>query len=196
MKNIFIIGLFIFSFSVLGQDIKLGLEISPSFQLQSIRNKNTGIFSSISGYGFNVGVPVKIGLDDDKSFSTGLAYEFAAFDNKVNNFLVSSLRLNSIHVPITYNIPILEGFYLNTGIGVNYIFSSKEYGGGNWLNTNSIVNQIQPYLSLGASTLVDLGNHNYELGINARYHLIDIWKYAVQTRTNIIGIDLNMKYYF
>lgn len=196
MKKLVTLLLIIASTNSFSQNINFGLEVSPSFQLQSMRNKNTGLFSSVSGYGFNVGLPIKIALSDDKSLSTGISYEFAAFDNKVNGFLVSSVRFNSIHVPIIYNIPIIEGFYFNTGIGVNYIFSSKQYGGGIWLNINSVTNQIQPYLAAGVSTLVDLGSNTYELGINARYHIIDIWKNATQTKTNIIGIDLNMKYYF
>jgi hypothetical protein len=196
MKILAFLLLLIFSTSSYSQNINFGIEVSPSFELQSIRNKSTGLFSSISGYGFNIGMPIKFNLDNERSISSGITYEFTAFDNKINNYLVSSLRLNSLHVPFIYNIPVIEGFYFNTGVGLNYIFSSKQFGGGIWLNTNSIVNQVQPYIAAGLSTLVDLGSNNYELGVNARYHIIDIWQYANQTRTKIIGIDLNMKYYF
>tara|TARA_B100000809_G_scaffold245188_1_gene271880 strand:+ start:239 stop:829 length:591 start_codon:yes stop_codon:yes gene_type:complete len=196
MKIVALLLLFIFSTFSYSQNTNFGIEVSPSFELQSIKNKNTGLLSSISGYGFNIGMPIKFNVDNEKSISSGITYEFTAFDNKINNYLASSLRLNSLNVPLIYNIPVIQGFYFNTGIGINYIFLSKQFGGGIWLNTNTIVNQFQPYLAAGLSTLVDLGTNNYELGVNARYHLIDIWKNTDQTRTNIIAIDLNMKYYF
>lgn len=196
MKKLLTILIFISSTISFSQDVSFGLEVSPSFQLQSIRNKSTGLFSSISGYGFNLGVPIKFMLSDNKSFSTGLSYEFSAFDNKVNNFLISSLRLNSLHIPIMYNYPIIDGLYINAGGGINYIFKSKEYGGGIWLNTNSLTNNFQPYIATGLSTIAERSTNTYELGVNARYHIIDIWKYATTTSTKIIAIDLNLKYYF
>lgn len=196
MKKIYFILALLTTTSSIAQNLIFGIEVSPSYQLQSIRNKATGLFSSISGYGFNLGAPIKINLTDNKSISTGLLYEFSAFDNRVNTFLISSLRLNSVHIPITYNYPIIERLYLNAGGGINYIFNSKEYGGGIWLKTNSIINQFQPYVAAGLSTLMDRNTNTYELGVNARYHFIDIWKYAAQTSTSIIAIDLNLKYYF
>jgi len=196
MKKIYFIFALLATTSSFAQDLTLGIELSPSYQLQSIRNKATGLFSSISGYGFNLGAPIKFNLNDNKSFSTGLLYEFSAFDNRVNTFLISSLRLNSLRIPFTYNYPIVEGLYLNAGGGINYVFNSKEYGGGIWLKTNTITNRFQPYIAAGLSTLMDRNTNTYELGVNARYHLIDIWKYAAQTSTNIIAIDLNLKYYF
>jgi hypothetical protein len=141
-------------------------------------------------------MPIKRMLDDDHSYSTGITYEFTAFDNRINNFLISSLRLSSINIPIAYNLPFLEKFYLNMGGGANLVFVSKQFAGINWVSTNANMRQFQPYISLGTSTLVDRGDSSYELGLNARYHVFNLWKNTLQTSTNIVGIDLNMKYYF
>jgi len=175
-------------------NFSLGIEVSPSVKFQTIRNKSTGLFTSLSGYGFNIGLPIKYDLGDYKTISTGVLYEFAAFDTRINTYLINSLRLNSVTVPIVYNYSVTKNYYVNMGGGVNYIFTSKEFGGGVWTNVNQIVNQIQPYVSLGGSLLKN--SNSYELGVNARYYLLSIWNMNTLTSTNIVSIDLNMKYFF
>jgi len=175
-------------------NFSLGIEVSPSVKFQTIRNKSTGLFTSFSGYGFNIGLPIKYDLGDYKTISTGVLYEFAAFDTRINTYLINSLRLNSVTVPIVYNYSVTKNYYVNMGGGVNYIFTSKEFGGGVWTNVNQIVNQIQPYVSLGGSLLKN--SNSYELGVNARYYLLSIWNMNTLTSTNIVSIDLNMKYFF
>jgi len=175
-------------------NFSLGIEVSPSVKFQTIRNKSTGLFTSLSGYGFNIGLPIKYDLGDYKTISTGVLYEFAAFDTRINTYLINSLRLNSVTVPIVYNYSVTKNYYVNMGGGVNYIFTSKEFGGGGWTNVNQIVNQIQPYVSLGGSLLKN--SNSYELGVNARYYLLSIWNMNTLTSTNIVSIDLNMKYFF
>jgi len=182
--------------SITYSQINLGIEVTPSVKFQSIRNKVTGIFTSVSGYGFNIGLPIKYHLEDLKSITTGITYEFTAFDNRINTFLVSSHRFNSINIPVIYNYPITENYYVNAGGGINYILTSKEYGGGVWVNINPIVNQFQPYLCFGGSLLKNKANNTYELGVNARYYILNLWSFNTSTSTNIIGIDLNMKYFF
>jgi len=175
-------------------NFSLGIEVSPSVKFQTIRNKSTGLFTSLSGYGFNIVLPIKYDLGDYKTISTGVLYEFAAFDTRINTYLINSLRLNSVTVPIVYNYSVTKNYYVNMGGGVNYIFTSKEFGGGVWTNVNQIVNQIQPYVSLGGSLLKN--SNSYELGVNARYYLLSIWNMNTLTSTNIVSIDLNMKYFF
>jgi len=176
--------------------LSFGAELSPSVKLQTIRNKVTGLFTSISGYGFNVGIPVKYKLEDFKTISTGITYEFTAFDTRINTTLINSLRLNSINIPITYNYPITENYFVNLGGGMNYIFSSKEYGGGIWTAINPIISKVQPYISLGGSLLKNKNLNFYELGFNARYYIRNLWTLNTLTSTNIVSIDLNLKYFF
>jgi len=177
-------------------NFSLGIEVSPSVKFQTIRNKATGLFTSLSGYGFNVGLPIKYDLGDYKTISTGVLYEFTAFDTRINTYLINSLRLNSINVPIVYNYPVTENYYVNMGGGVNCIFASMEFGGGVWTNVDQVVNQIQPYLSLGGTLLKSRNSNSYELGVNARYYLLNLWTMNTLTSTNIVSIDLNMKYFF
>ena len=107
-------------------NLELGIDISPSIKFQTIRNKATGLFTSIGGYGFNVGLPIKYNLDDYKTISSGVLYEFSAFDTRVNTQLINSLRLSSVSIPVVYNHPITENYYVNLGGGINYVFQSKE----------------------------------------------------------------------
>jgi hypothetical protein len=185
------------SLAVIAQsDFSFGLEITPSVKFQTIRNKATGLFTAISGYGFNIGIPVKYDLGDYKTISTGILYEFTAFDSRINSTLITSLRLSDVNVPIVFNYPITENYYANFGGGVNYTFTSKQYGAGVWANMNPIIRQFQPYISAGGSLLKYTNSNSYEIGANARYHLLNLWSLNTLTSTNIVSIDLNMKYFF
>jgi|GEM_PF-1251950 len=196
-KLICLFGLiFIQTLSYSQSNFSLGIEVSPSVKFQTIRNKTTGLFTSLSGYGFNIGLPIKYDLGDYKTISTGVLYEFTAFDTRINTYLINSLRLNSVTVPIVYNYPVTENYYVNMGGGVNYIFTSKEFGGGVWTNVNQVVNQTQAYLSLGGALLKNRNSNSYELGVNARYYLLNLWSMNTLTSTNIVSVDLNMKYFF
>ncbi len=199
-KHFKLIALFILVFNgtlISAQnEFSIGIEVSPSVKLQTIRNKSTGLFTSITGYGFNIGMPIKYKLKDNKAISTGVLYEFTAFDNRVNTVLIGSLRLNAVNIPIVYNYPITENYYINMGGGLNYAFISKEFGSGVWTNVNQTVNQFQPYLCLGAALLKNSDSSSYELGINARYHVVNLRSLNTSTSTNIVSIDLNLKYFF
>ena len=177
-------------------EFSLGIEVSPSVKLQTIRNKVTGLFTSFSGYGFNLGLPIKYSLEDNRSISFGVLYEFTAFDNRVNTMLVNALRLNTVSVPLVYNYSINENYYVNMGGGVNYVFKSREYGGGLWTNVNEIVNPFQPYLCFGGSMLQSRQENIYEIGVNARCHILNLWRLNTSTSINIVSLDLNLKYFF
>lgn len=177
-------------------NVKWGIEVSPGIKFQTVRNKTTGLFSSLTGYGFNTGVSMKYHLNDDKTISTGLLYDFIAFDTRVNSTLINALRLNALNVPLVYNHPFNEHYFINAGGGINYIFSSKEFGTNAWNNVNGIVNQIQPYLSLGGSLLKDKEAYMYEIGISAKYQVLSLWSLNTLTSTNIASIDLNLKFFF
>jgi hypothetical protein len=182
--------------SISQSKIHIGVEVSPAVKFQTTRNKATGLFTAISGYGFSAGLPVKYNLEDNKTISFGMTYEFTAFDTRINTTLINSFRLSAINVPLVYNHPITENYYVNMGGGVNYIFNSKEYGNGVWINVNPIVNQLQPYLSFGVSLLKNKEDKTYEIGVNARYHVLNLLSLNTSTSTNIVSIDLNLKYFF
>jgi hypothetical protein len=196
MKKILVLFvlLCVSKFSI-SQDFKFGIEVSPSLKLQSIKNVSTGLRTAVGGYGFNFGLPLKVDFID-KSLSTGIIYQFTAFDNKINNFLISSIRLHAIDIPIIFNFPAIENFYLDAGGGVSYIFSSREYGGGVWVSRNSTTSQIQPYLALGGSTIINKNDKAFELAIHAKAHPFNLWKFSGSIRTQLIAFDLNLRYYF
>ena len=81
---------FVGSVGISQTKINIGVEVSPSAKFQLTRNKATGLMTSISGYGFNVGLPIKYNLEDHKTISFGLTYEFTAFDTRINTTLINS----------------------------------------------------------------------------------------------------------
>lgn len=196
IRKIILIGIIFFNIQFLYAQWNFGLEVSPAFQLQTIRSKNTGIWSSNSGYGFQFGLTAKNETSNSTYYATGIKYEYTAFDNRVNNFLVSSLRMNSINVPFSFHHNIMQDIFFNYGAGLNYYFINTTLSGGLKFNTNSEINQIQPYLSLGANMLID----KFDLGVQGRYHLFNLYIKEIQdvsnNSTRILSLDLMLKYYF
>lgn len=178
----------------------IGVHLSTSFQLNSHRDKQTTIWSSESGYGFNMGVPVRFGYAEDRAFTTGLDYEYLAFDNRVNNFLQSSLRFHSLHIPATLHFNVISSWFISTGAGANLVFRSRLFVPGSTVNISNSINPFQPYLSLGIGTLGNRGDGLFELSAQARYHFLDVYKksyplFEVVT-SKIVSFDLVMRYYF
>jgi hypothetical protein len=200
----FLWSLFVFmlvSQTLIAQEgINVGAKISTSFHLNTHRNKQTTIWSSESGYGFSVGVPLRFGYAEDRAFVTGLDYEYIAFDNRVNNFLVSSTRFHYLHIPATLHFNLISSLFISTGTGVNLALGSKTFVPGVSVDISDVINPFQPYLSLGVGSSVERGGGIFELSAQARYHFLDIWQkdypqHAITT-SKIVSMDLVMRFYF
>lgn len=187
--------------SLLAQDgLNTGAHVSTSFNLNSHRNKQTTLWSSESGYGFTLGIPIRYGYAEDRAFCTGVAYEFSAYDNWFNNTLVSSMRLHYLHVPATIHFNLISSWFLSTGTGLNFVFRSRTFTPGNNVNISNSINPFQPYLSLGIGTCSERGTGIFELSAQLRYHFLDIWKkeYPLHevTTSKVVSLDLVMRFYF
>jgi len=202
MKGIAIFFLFFFLFEdLLAQDgLQIGASVTTGLALQTHRSKTTGIWSSQSGYGFSVGVPIKYWTSETRAFNTGLDYEFVGYDNWVNNNFVSGTRYHSLHIPLTYNINLFSSWYASFGSGLNYFIRSRTLSSANNINISNSTNAFQPYLSLGINTIAQRGNGLFELGVQARYHFLDLWKRTYPnfnvTTSKILSFDLVMRFYF
>ncbi|MBK6952102.1 MAG: outer membrane beta-barrel protein [Crocinitomicaceae bacterium] len=199
LRSLFV--LIIISQTAIAQDgFNVGAKIATSFHLNTHRNKQTTIWSSESGYGFSVGLPLRFGYADDRAFVTGLDYEYIAFDNRVNNYLVSSTRFHYLHVPATLHFNLISSLFISAGTGINLVLSSKSFVPGVSVNISNSINPFQPYLSLGVGTCVERGSGLFELSAQARYHFLDIWQkdypqHAITT-SKIVSMDLVMRFYF
>ena len=196
MKSILAVLILFSPTFVFSQNYKIGVEIAPSYRLQTFKNKSTTLRSSKSGYGFSAGLPVKFELSGSNTLSTGILYDYTAFDTKFNNTLVSSLRTSAIQIPIEFNQIIMDNWYANFGTGFSYNFIARQNNFGFNNNITSLTNNFQPFLSFGISTILDRGGSDFDLGVNAKYYILDFWKNADQTSTHNIYIDLQMKYFF
>lgn len=192
---------FILSQTAVAQDgFNIGAKIATSFHLNTHRNKQTTIWSSESGYGFAVGLPMRFGYADGRTFVSGLDYEYVAFDNRVNNYLVSSTRFHYLHIPATIHFNLISSLFISTGAGVNLVLRGIAFVPGTSLNISNSINPFQPYLSLGIGTSAERGGGIFELSAQARYHFLDIWKkdypqHAITT-SKIVSMDLVMRFYF
>ena len=180
------------------EGLKIGLEVAPSWVLNTHRNLSTGVRSSESGYGFNVGIPLKYGFSETTSFNSGITYEYIAFDNRVNNTLISSNRFGAINVPLILGYQLSSNWNFNGGVGFKYVFLSRAWSGFA-VDISNAVNQIQPYVNIGVSTQSQWSSTTVEYGLNARFHPINIWESsAAQSANNtskIVAFDLNLKFY-
>lgn len=181
-------------------NIFMGAQVNTSFHLNSHRNKGTKIWSSESGYGFSAGLPVMFANSDSRRLITGIQYEYVSFDNWANNQLIASTRFHSIHVPLGFQFDIMKPWYYSLGTGINYNFRSRTFSPANNVDISGSANPIQPYLSAGIGSMVERGNGLFDLGIQLRYHFLDMWRktYPVYAATSskVISLDLNMRFYF
>ena len=202
MKRITVFLLFCcLSINLIAQDgLQIGAGITTGLALQTHRSKTTGIWSSQSGYAFSVGVPIKYWTSETRAINTGLDYEFIGYDNWVNNNFISGTRYHSLHVPLTYNINLFSTWYAAFGTGLNYFIRSRTISPSNSVNISNSANAFQPYLSLGINTLAKRGDGFFELGVQARYHFLDLWKRTYPnfnvTTSKILSLDLVMRFYF
>jgi len=188
-----------FSFGGNAQEgLQMGLEISPAWNLNVHRSKVIKSWSFESGYGFNVGLPLKYWFSETMAIQSGLTYEYVAFDNRFNSTLVSSYRYGSLHVPVMFNLAMKGGWNAIFGAGLNYNIMNK-FWAGNSVDITPSIQSVQPYVGGGASTLLERNKGVFEIGVQARYHFLELSDKNVPTvsdfSSNILSFDLIMRFY-
>ena len=190
------------SFQLKAQEgFQIGFGASPSWKINMTTQKQTGIRSYQSGYGFSIGIPVKYWINDYSAFSSGLEYDFAAFDGFQNGQLVSSVRFNALHLPLMFNVNLIDDWYALVGGGVLFNLSARDLNSvtfGTDITTQT--NRLQPYLGIVVSSLKEKSRGLLEYGIQLRYQVRDIWisDYAPLENFNahLISADLVIHFYF
>ncbi len=177
---------------------QLGLEVSPVWNLNVHYNKVLGFGPADGGYGFNIGVPVKWWFKENISLQTGLTFEYMAFDNRVNNTLLSSQRHGSINLPIMFNLALSDTWYGVFGTGVNYNVFNQAWSGFS-VDISSQINSFQPYIGAGVNTLLERDKGVFEFGVQGRFHFIQLLnENAPQSNdfsSNILSLDLLLRFY-
>jgi hypothetical protein len=199
MKKIGLIILLFLTTNVKAQEgFHLGVEISPAFVLNSHRNLTTSLRSSESGYGFNVGIPMKYFWSEYMGIETGLTFEYMAFDNRFNNTLISSNRFGSINMPLTLIYEVAGDWYVHGGVGAKYQFLNRGWSGFA-VDIGSAVNKVQPYVALGVSTFLERDKGMFELGVMGRYHFLNLWNesspQSAGSTSKIISFDIMLKFF-
>lgn len=189
----------LFALSVKSQSgFQLGLEISPAWNLNVHYNSILGFGPAESGYGFNVGVPVKWWFRENMSLQTGLTFEYMAFDNRFNNTLLSSRRYGSIHLPLMFNLGLNGNWYGAFGAGINYNVFNQAWSGFS-VDISSEINSFQPYVGAGVNTLIERDKGVFEFGIQGRFHFLqllnDTAPQATDFSSNILSLDLLLRFY-
>lgn len=197
-KICLIVSIWVGSMTYAQEGFQLGLELSPSWMLNTHRNLVTGLRSSESGYGFNAGVPIKYWFSEYMGFESGVSFEYMAFDNRFNNTLVSSNRFASINMPLTFIYQMSGNWYAHGGVGAKYQLMNRTWSGFA-VDISSSVNQFQPYAALGVSTLIERDQGVFELGVMGRYHVINLWAegtaQAAGNTSKVVSFDLMLKFF-
>jgi len=178
------------------QDFQYGLEIAPSFdfQLQTATSNTWGI---TRGNGFLLGPFFDFKLNEHSFIGSAIKFEYIAFNQKSGDFLQSSFRMSGLNIPITFKqeIGLTKHWFYSAGIGLNYIFLSRQLFFGNFVNVNNLVDQWQPYLNVGINYLMD---SQFEIGMHARYHPFNLWSETIQNttqaRARLFSFDFSIRY--
>ena len=183
------------------EGFNIGFSASPSWKINMTTQKQTGIRSYQSGYGFSAGIPVKYWINDYSAFSSGLEYDFTAFDSFQNGQLVSSVRFNALHLPLMFNVNLSGNWYALVGTGLLFNLSTRDLNSVTFgTDITSQTNRLQPYLGLGVCSISESNKGLLEYGIQLRYQVRDIWinDYAPLENFNahLISADFVIHYYF
>ncbi|WP_027419454.1 outer membrane beta-barrel protein [Crocinitomix catalasitica] len=200
MKKIIVLILLICAENVKAQSgLQIGAEISPSWKLLLHKSKTTSIRSSESGFGFTAGIPVKYWLSEYTSFNTGLNYIFSSYDVIANNVFISTTRFNTVQIPLSFNINLKADWYGIVGTGVDYNFISRTRFGGIRSDISPIINKVQPFLTLGVNNLRETDNGFFEIGLQARYQLLNLNNSNSivfdNTSSHVLSLDVLMRFY-
>ncbi len=190
-------------FARAGDGVKVGFGISPSLRINAHHSKIIKTWQFQTGYGFNAGIPVRVTMLQSAAkmgFTTGLFYDYTAFDQLQFGVLASSFRLSGVQVPIMINYPIRGTWFADFGGGVTYYFLTTGLSGGYRVNINSDVQQFQPWLGFGVHNLIERGAGNFELGLNIRAAFLELFEKdypgVAAATSNILCIDGNIRFYF
>lgn len=200
MKRILAIASILLTLNLPAQEgFQMGLELSPAWNVNIQRQEGIALRTYTSGYGFNIGVPVKWWAYESLALQTGLTFEFMAFDNRIGNSLSSSNRHGSIHLPVMFNYALSSNWYVLFGGGVNYNVLNYQWTPIGNLGLTAVTNNFQPYGGLGLSTLMERDKGVFELGAQGRFHFIDLYKSSTFSAAGIINriltFDLVLRYY-
>jgi len=199
-KVILLLTLFLGLNSIAQQGFMLGLNISPTWKIIMSSPKQTGLRTYQGGYGFTVGIPVKYWINDYSAFCSGIEYDFSAFDSYQNSNLVSSVRFNSLHLPLMFNVNLSGDWYGLLGAGLLYNLSVRDLNSTIGTDVTAVTNRLQPYLGLGVSTIRSNDYGYFEYGIQLRYQFRDMWdkNYAplVDFNSHLISGDFIFRYFF
>lgn len=200
MKHIIFAVSFFLNVFVYGQEIHLGVDVSPGWNLNSHRTNTTAWYAE-HGYGINAGLAVKYFYNEYNAFQTGLNFEYVSFDNWFDNQLVSSLRFGSLHVPLLANIELgfAESMYIYLGGGVNYLVLNKNITYGIKNDISPSIDKFQPYAALGVNTFTERNSGYFEFGVLGRYHFMELWDedypQVEAFSSHIVALDLLIRYY-
>lgn len=183
------------------EGFNIGFSASPSWKINMTTQKQTGIRSYQSGYGFSAGIPIKYWMNDYSAFSSGLEYDFTAFDSFQNGQLVSSVRFNALHLPLMFNVNLSGNWYALVGTGLLFNLSARDLNSVTFgTDITSQTNRLQPYLGLGVCSISESNKGLLEYGVQLRYQVRDIWinDYAPLENFNahLISADFVIHYYF
>lgn len=202
MKKIILLFTLFLTVQLNAQDgFMIGFSASPSWKINMTTQKQTGIRSYQSGYGFSAGIPIKYWINDYSAFSSGIEYDFTAFDGFNNGQLVSSVRFNAIHLPLMFNVNLSGNWYALVGAGLLFNISARDLNNVTYgTDITTQTNRLQPYLGLGISSISESNKGFLEYGIQLRYQVRDIWinDYAPLENFNahLISADFVIHYYF
>lgn len=180
------------------QDIQYGIEIAPSFDFQ-LQTASNNTWSTVQGNGFLLGLFLDKSLNEHTFLGSAIKFEYIGFNQRSGDFLISSYRIASLNVPLTFKqeIGLTENWFYAAGIGLNYNFLNRQYFFGNWISMNDVANQWQPYMNGGIHYLAA---SDFDIGIEARYHVLDLWskdqQAKTQTKTKLFSFDFSLRYTF
>ena len=199
MRFLIIVSIFFLTSFSYSQDLKLGIEISPAWNLNAHHSQTTTSWSAENGYGFNIGFAMRYQMNEYTALNTGLNFEYVSFDNWAYNTLQSSLRFGSIHLPLILSKNVIGNWYGNYGGGVNFHLLNRYVVPGTNIDISSSIDKFQPYLAIGTSTLMDRNSGIFELGFLARYHFMELWDKNIPTvvafSSHIIALDVILRFY-
>lgn len=202
MKKALIIALILCSFHTgsHGQKLHLGVNLSPSWNLNSHRTNATAWYAE-HGYGFTGGFALRYEKTEMISFQSGLDYEYISFDNWANNILVSATRLGALNLPLmlNYKLNFFENWYLGFGGGINYLIQSNVLAGGSKIDVSGSIDEFQPYAALGMNTMMERNTGWFELGLQGRYRFMELWSPNQANShgysSHLISVDLLLRFY-
>jgi hypothetical protein len=110
------------------------------------------------------------------------------------------MRFNAIQLPLIFNYNVTGNWYAMGGAGVNFNFMVRSIIPGIAADVSAVTNNVQPYVGIGANNLKELNNGKLELGLLAKYFLIDIYNKdyppSATISSHLVSLDVFFRIYF